>query len=110
MASSEPTKDQREETGPKSSFQLGPIDKDAVKNYKNKISADAERLDRQQQDSSYVASSTSDIFPQTSSSEETVDDSFEPGRMLKGHYSLLKVPRYSMELIRGDVSSNLGAC
>jgi len=71
---------------------------------------DAERLDRQQQDSSCVASSTSDIFPQTSSSEETVDDSFEPGRMLKGHYSLLKVPRYSMELIRGDVSSNLGAC
>ena len=39
-----------------------------------------------------------------------MDDSFEPGRMLKGHYSLLKVLRYSMELIRGDVSSNLEDC
>ena len=63
-----------------------------------------------EQDSSCVASSTSGIFSQTSSIEEAMDDTFEPGRKFKGLYSLLKVPRYSMELIRGDESSNLWAC
>ena len=44
-----------------------------------------------------------------SSSEGTTDDSFDLERQPKGPYSLLKIPRYSIEL-RGDVSSNLGAC
>ena len=57
-------KDQREKTGPKGNFQLGPILKYAVKKYK-KNPAEAERLDRQQQDSSCVASLTSNIFPLT---------------------------------------------
>ena len=39
--------------------------------------------------------------------EETTDDSFQPGGKFKGPYRLLKVPRTSMELIRGDVSSNI---
>ena len=39
-----------------------------------------------------------------------MDDSFDLGWKFKGPYSLLKVPRPSMELIRDDVSSNLRAC
>ena len=39
-----------------------------------------------------------------------MDDSFEPERKFKEPYSLLKVPRYSMKLIRGYVLSNLGVC
>ena len=55
-----------------------------------KKSAEVERLERQ--------------------SEETTDDSFDRGRQPKGPYSLLKIPRYSMGLIRSDVSSTLGTC
>lgn len=95
-------KDQREKTGPKGSYQLGPIDKDAIKKYKRK-SAEVERQSERQEQAS------PNISIQSSSSEGTTDDSFDPGRQPKGPYSLLKVPRYSMELIRGDVSSNLGA-
>ena len=66
------------------------------------------QIERQQQESDLVPSSTSEIFPQTSSSEE-IEDCFEPVRQPQPTYSLLKVPRLAMELIRGDVSSNLGA-
>ena len=76
-------KDQRQKIGSKGSFQLGPIDKDAVKRYK-KNSAEAERLDMLQQDSSCVASSTSDIFPSKKQWR-----SFEPGRKFKVPNSLL---------------------
>lgn len=66
-----------------------------------------ERLERQ---SERQEQASPNISIQSSSSEGTTDDSFDPGRQPKGPYSLLKIPRYSMELIRGDVSSNLGAC
>ena len=41
------------------------------------------------------------------SSSEAVE--FKPVREPSGTYNLLKTPRYAMELIRGNVSSNLGA-
>ena len=33
----------------------------------------------------------------------------QPKSYPKGPYSLIKFPRYALELIRGDISSNLGA-
>ena len=87
--------------GQKGNYQLGPIDKDAIKKH-TKMSAEVES-ERQEQ-------ASPNISMQSSSSERTTEDSFDPGRQPKGPYSLLKIPRYSMELIRGDVSSNLGAC
>ena len=51
------------------------------------------------------------FFPMVFSREETSDDGFKPERQFKKPYSLrdlLKVPRYSIDLIRGNISSNLG--
>ena len=42
--------------------------------------------------------------PPSSEAEE-----FKPVREPSGTYNLLKTPTYAMELIRGNVSSNLGA-
>lgn len=101
-------KTQREKPGPKDCFQLGKKSekKHAVKKYK-KSAAETEKLDRQierqqQQDSTQIA--------YLSDSDDTIDESFESGRPFEEPYSLLKVPRYATELIRGDVSPNVGAC
>ena len=81
----------------KRQFPLGPIDKDVVKKKKKKKKkknlAEAEKFDRQQQDCSCVASSTSDIFPLTSSSEEAMDNSFKPGISLKRTLQSFKSPK-----------------
>ena len=65
---------------------------------------------REQEDSSPIASTSQDqedISPQ--SSEEVSDEFFEPERQPSGVYSKLEIPRYANELVRNDVSSNVGA-
>lgn len=105
-------KDQRTKIGPKGSFQLGPIDRDALKRSRREF----QRL----RFDSIASTSTDqdDIFPQhqssstsatTSASEENEEEYSQPSGILKGVYCRLPLHRYAMELVRGDVSSRLGA-
>ena len=104
-------KDQRTKIGPKGTFQLGPIDRDALKR---------SRRESQRLRFHPIASTSTDqddTFPQyqsstsatTSASEETEEEYSQPRGILQGPYSRLPIHRYAMELVRGDVSSRLGA-
>ena len=111
-------RDQRAKKGSKGSFQLGPIDKAAVKRDK-RTPAEAERLQKQTQKQQEVdvvtCVPTSHNICFESGSEKSGEPSgseaeeFKPVRKPSGTYNLLKTPRYAIELIRGNVSSNLGA-
>ena len=111
-------RDRRAKKGPKGSFHLGPVDKAAVKRDK-RTPAEAERLQKQTEKQQEVAVATFAPTSQNicfeSGSEELGEPSgseaeeFKPVREPSGSYNLLKTPIYAMELIRGNVSSNLGA-
>ena len=45
----------------------------------------------------------------SSPNEAPEEEYFQPKNHPKGPYSLIKFPRYALELVRGDISSNLGA-
>ena len=45
----------------------------------------------------------------SSPSEEPEEEYLLPKSHPKGPYSLIKFPRYALKLVRGDISSNLGA-
>ena len=103
-------KDQRSKIGPKGTFQLGPTDKTAIK----KCRREGERLSQQRSmkisppiaSTSYVQDDSSLSY--SSPSDETEDYKHLDGPM-QVPYNLTKIPRYALELVRGDVSSNLGA-
>jgi hypothetical protein len=106
-------KDQRGKQGPKGAFQLGSLDQEAVKRMR-RAEAEAERLKRKKQakelpSTSHAVSSDSSHSSSKSGNDDSGDEEFHPDGMPSGAYSLLKTPRYAMELIRGDVSSRLGA-
>lgn len=102
-------KDQRAKHGPKGSFQLGSVDQEAVKTMR-RAEAEIERLKRKKQAKDLPSTSTSHVVASDSSQQgDSEDEEFSPCRMPSSDYSFLKTPRYAMELIRGDVSSRLGA-
>ena len=118
MEEREYLRDRRAKKGPKGSFQLGPVDKAAVKRDK-RTPAEAERLQKQTQKQQEVDvatfAPTSHNICFESCSEESGGPSgceaeeFKPVREPSGTYNILKNPRYAMELIWGNVSYNLGA-
>ena len=101
-------KDQRGKIGPKGTLQLGPTDKTAIK----KCRREGERLSQQKSmnisppiaSTSYVQDDSSHSY---SSSE--IEDYKQLDGPLQVPYNLTKIPRYALELVRGDISSNLGA-
>ena len=108
-------RDQRSKVGPRGSFQLGRPDK----LWEEK---ERKRLDRQLQDNRARGSSlplkpTSSTAKESSHSSSVSSEQSEPERASDQYfaaenitpYSILKTPRFAMELIRGDVSSRLGA-
>jgi len=114
-------KDQRSKMGPKGLFQLGTMDKQAAKRQQRAVMeakrrADyTENHDLQKNIVSTVSSeyiSHSDSSQSSSADDDTVTDSlFTTANFPTSSksYSYLKTPRFGMELIRGDVSSSLGA-
>ena len=114
-------KDQREKIGPKGSFQLGPVDMTAVKRDQKAADAkerfQAQHLKQKEDDFATFASTSSQEIPIedigsnnfSNSDEKEEDDEFRPAKQPSGAYSYLKTPRYAMELVRSDVSSNIGA-
>ena len=109
MEDREYLKDQRGKVGPKGTFQLGPVDKSAIKKSKKEREGSRKNLH------SSPKASTSNLRGNVSSPSYSSSPSEEPEEYLqpKSHpkrpYSLIKFPRYALELIRGDISSNLGA-
>lgn len=105
---SEYLKDQRAKIGPKGSFQLGPVDKTTIQKPQKRVVEG----ERQKQIYPYPIASTSydqDVILSQSSNSDEIYDAYEPARHSQGVYSLLKIPPYATELMRGDCSSNLGA-
>ena len=104
-------KDQDGKIGPKGTFQLGPTDKTAIQKYRR----EGERLSHQRNmkisppiaSTSYVQDDSSHSYS-ASPSDETEDY-----KQLDGHlqvaYNLTKIPRYALEVVRGDLPSNLEA-
>ena len=112
-------RDQRSKIGPRGSFQLGPTDKGAAK--RQKLSAtkvrqyDACNKKQQLQEERVLATVSSEQISHSDSSQSSAvdeSDSVFSARSFPASsetYSDLKTPRFGMELIRGDVSSRLGA-
>ena len=104
-------KDQRGKIGPKGTFQLGPTDKTAIK----KCRREGERLSQQKSmkisppiaSTSYVQDDSSHSY--SSSPSDVTEDYKQLDGPLQVPYNLTKIPRYALELVRGDISSNLGA-
>ncbi|KAK6178315.1 hypothetical protein SNE40_013114 [Patella caerulea] len=109
-------KDQGSKIGAKGSFQLGSVDKEAVKR-DQRAAAEAARLQiqiRKQQELNSVAFASTSSQNIPCSSEESGrsscdEEEYIPERTPSGAYSFLKTARYAMELIRADLSSNVGA-
>ena len=103
-------KDQRGKIGPKGTFQLGPTDKTAIK----KCRREGERLSQQKSmkisppiaSTSYVQDDSS--YSYSSSPSDETEDYKQLDGPLQGPYNLTKIPWYALELVRGDISSNLG--
>ena len=104
-------KDQRMKCGPKGSFQLGTIDK-------SWLQKDQKKQARKQE--TEISTCTESELPGTSgaspshsiSSAEVIissDSDFVPEASSSTAYNLIKTPRFAMELVRGDISSRLGA-
>ena len=94
-------RDQRNKIGPRGAFQLGPIDKAALKRSKRRS---MEKESQEQEDSPPIACTSQDqedISPQ--SSEVASDEFFELERNPSGIYSKLEIPRYANELVRNGV-------
>lgn len=113
-------RDQRAKMGPKGSFQLGTVDKQAVtrqeKHSKETARTEAQRRKHREEAETTFASTSSQYLSLECSFDESIESSkssaaedFQPGSDSQGPYSFLKIPRFAMELIRGDVSSRLGA-
>ena len=112
-------RDQRSKIGPRGSFQLGPTDKGAAK--RRKLSAtkvrqyDAYNKKQQLQEESVFATVSSEQISHSDSSQSSAEDKSDSVLSTRSFpassetYSDLKTPRFGMELVRGDVSSRLGA-
>ena len=57
---------------------------------------------------SYVQDDSSHSY--SSSPSDKTEDYKQLDGPLQVPYSLAKIPRYALELVRADISSNLGAC
>ena len=112
-------RDQRSKIGPRGSSQLGPTDKKAAK--RQKLSAtkirqyDAYDKKQQLQEESVLATVSSEQISHSDSCQSSAADesysvfSTRSFPASSETYSDLKTPRFGMELVRGDVSSRLGA-
>ena len=107
-------RDQRAKVGPKGSFQLGPVDKVTERREQKKLERQPQHAST---DVSTDVSSESDMDYMSSSSAsadnnaaQVSDPAYQPEATSSGVvYSGLKIPRFCMELVRGDVSSRCGA-
>ena len=106
-------KDQRAKCGTKGCFQLGSVDKAAVKRNLKLKTRNIKKLQKKSESSLSLSQSfasesmSSDEFENFN--EQLNVDEFKPAKQINEDYSFLKTPRFAMELIRSDVSSNLGA-
>lgn len=101
-------KDQRCKIGPKGTFQLGPIDKCAIKKSKKQQKRLRKKLPTPTA-STYNLQDIVSVPSSPSFPSEELEEYFQPQTDEKGPYSLTKFPRYALELVRGDISSNVGA-
>ena len=104
LAEREYLKDQRQKTTLRGSFQLGSIDRAAVRSEKR-------RQESQQKEASAGGSESPPQDPESSLSEDpgqsSSDDTYEapPSR---ASYNLTKTPRFAMELVRSGTSTRAG--
>ena len=112
-------RDQRSKIGPRESFQLSPTDKGAAK--RQKLSAtkvrqyDAYNKKQQLLKENVLATVSSEQISHFDSSQSFAVDESDSVFLIRSFpassetYTDLKTPRFGMELVRGDVSSRLGA-
>ncbi|HKU33678.1 MAG TPA: hypothetical protein VJR22_07525 [Candidatus Nitrosotalea sp.] len=104
-------RDQRMKTGPKGSYQMSSVDFAAVRRDRKSEQSNSRKrwleVNAEVEDSSDQSTDVCEM-DETSTHAE-VDDNWQPKRNTVGEYSTLKLPRYAMELVRGDCSSTLGA-
>ena len=97
-------RDQRLKTGPKGSFQLGPVDRYAAKKMKRIHERHIEELPESPSRISTETDSSSTDHDNLSSDLE-----FNVETIPSGPYSLVKTPRFAAELIRAGISLRAGS-